>query len=632
MSTLSRPRSPHIRDGDQLAPANGAPSGAPAPGVLPATGVVLIGCARTIPDLARGVAAAQPGCVVAGCVLLDRFAGIRAPETGDAAPAPQDEALPPLLGFVKNLVALHARHQFRFALVSAPAVSAASWRPALKLLAYLEIPTRVITPLADAVLGMVGPGASHETALVPPLRLARDPGTPQTAAARNAAAIVETPASLHVAPDAAPPARPARREVSRALDIFSLIGRSQARTHDPAIAAILTGKRILITGAGGSIGSELARFCARFAPAEIVLMERAENALFQVDHDLGRQFPALPRRAVLHDVNDADETLRMLLRLRPHVVFHAAAHKHVPLMEDHPALAVGNNLFATKSIADAAVACGAERFVMISSDKAVNPTSVMGATKRLAERYVAALAPRARGMGTGAAGEGGTRLSMVRFGNVLASACSVIPIWSQQLADGGPLTVTDPRMTRYFMTIPEAAALVVQAAALDQPASAAPVYVLDMGEPVNILDLAQRFARLHGYAPQVDWSTAPAGSATAHEIAQHTFAPNCAEAAGVVTHESRGACQDAVETASLNIVFTGARPGEKLFEQLAYDAEQLAPTAHEHINQWSFEVDPEAPGVAQAMVADLMPMRSASAEKRMVLERLRHWVPELPKG
>ncbi len=192
----------------------------------------------------------------------------------------------------------------------------------------------------------------------------------------------------------------------------------------------------------------------------------------KIDRMMARRFPEVPRKALMHDVVDAEQTLRHMVALKPHAIFHAAAHKHVPLMEDHPSHAVTNNLFGTKSIADAAQAVGAERFVMISSDKAVNPTSVMGATKRLAEMYTQALACTSRR----------TSFSMVRFGNVLGSACSVLPIWGSQLAEGGPITVTDPRMTRYFMTISEAATLVIQAGAIDiKPGQTPSIFVLDMG-------------------------------------------------------------------------------------------------------------------------------------------------------
>lgn len=333
------------------------------------------------------------------------------------------------------------------------------------------------------------------------------------------------------------------RPVRGAIDPAVLIGREPHRLDRAAVARVLRGKRVLITGAGGSIGSELARIAAGFDPEVLILMERSENALFEVDRQLGAV--GAPRRAVLHDVVDGAGTRRLLAEHEPHVVFHAAAHKHVPLMEDHPAHAVTNNVFGTRSVADAAAESGCERFVLISTDKAVHPTSVMGATKRAAEQYVRWVHRQARASGRRHA----TTFSVVRFGNVLGSACSVLPIWAAQLAEGGPLTVTDPRMTRYFMTIPEAATLVVQAAALsgEAPEDArrdAHLFVLDMGEPIRILELAERFVRLHGFAPCVRGAERSAGAG------------------------------------SVEIVFTGARPGEKLDEELTYAAERLRPTRH----------------------------------------------------
>jgi O-antigen biosynthesis protein WbqV len=392
-----------------------------------------------------------------------------------------------------------------------------------------------------------------------------------------------------------------------------------------AISAILGGKCVLITGAGGSIGSELAKVAAAFEPSLLVLMERAENALFEIDRQIARHFPGVPRKAVLHDVVDAEATLRLCEKLRPHAVFHAAAHKHVPLMEDHPAHAVTNNLFGTKSIADAAVAAGAERFVMISSDKAVNPTSVMGATKRMAEMYV-------RGKGVEVSRcqgvEGRTRLSMVRFGNVLGSAASVLTIWAQQIAEGGPITITDPRMTRYFMTIPEAATLVVQSAALDLEGSGASsqqgtkgkdqpvgVFVLDMGQPVKIVDLASRFVRAHGMTPRIVGDRPTSGGRFTRR------------AAALREHRD-----DDGEGRTIDLVFTGIRPGEKLHEELAYAAEQLLPTAHPGIRAWAgpgFGADVAA-GVAE-MVAQMHAARFSQDPARVV-DAIRRHVPEMRTG
>jgi FlaA1/EpsC-like NDP-sugar epimerase len=398
------------------------------------------------------------------------------------------------------------------------------------------------------------------------------------------------------------------------IDLATLIGRKPYEMDRAAISAILRDKCVLITGAGGSIGSELAKVAAGFEPSLLVLMERAENALFEIDRQIARHFPGVPRKAVLHDVVDAEATLRLCEKLRPHAVFHAAAHKHVPLMEDHPAHAVTNNLFGTKSIADAAVACGAERFVMISSDKAVNPTSVMGATKRLAEMYVRGLGAK-RSAECGVPSAGGTtptRLSMVRFGNVLGSAASVLTIWAQQIAEGGPITITDPRMTRYFMTIPEAATLVVQSATLDVTEgrsdgvtkSEVGVFVLDMGEPVRIVDLASRFVRAHGFVPR--------------DVAALRDSP-CG-GAGPVGTGAQG---------EIALVFSGIRPGEKLHEELAYAAEQLRPTDHPGIRAWAGPgFGPEVAARVREMVAELDAARF-DADPARVVEAIRRHVPEM---
>ncbi|MBY0261374.1 MAG: polysaccharide biosynthesis protein, partial [Phycisphaerales bacterium] len=382
------------------------------------------------------------------------------------------------------------------------------------------------------------------------------------------------------------------------IDLGELIGRKPYEMDVDAVAKVITGKRVLITGAGGSIGSELAKVAAGLEPELLVLMERSENALFEIDRQIARHFPRVQRRAVLHDVVDAEATMRACVQIRPHAVFHAAAHKHVPLMEDHPAHAVGNNVFGTKSIADASVEAGAERFVLISSDKAVNPTSVMGATKRLAEMYVRGLGDRGHA----------TRMSMVRFGNVLGSSASVLTIWAQQVAEGGPITITDPRMTRYFMTIPEAATLVVQSTTLDAagPADrpAAPgVFVLDMGEPIRIVDLACRFARAHGLEPRLCFEDKSAGDRVAAPAGR-----------------------------SIDVVTTGIRPGEKLHEELAYAAEQLLPTTHPGIRAWGGPgFCEQSKGDVSRMVADLHAARF-SQDRAAVVRVIRSHVPEMRAG
>lgn len=321
-------------------------------------------------------------------------------------------------------------------------------------------------------------------------------------------------------------------------DYAAIIGRVPRPVDHGAIARLLRDKRVLITGAGGSIGSEIARLCAAARPEQLILMDRSENALFEIDREIASHFRHITRTAVLHDIVSEADTLLRFESLRPDVVFHAAAHKHVPMLEDHPAAAVNNNFFGTRAVADAALAVGAERFVMVSTDKAVKPSSVMGATKFLAEEYVRTLADHGR-----------TRFSIVRFGNVLGSACSVLPIWSRQVSEGGPITITDARMTRYFMTIPEAASLVVQAAAIAARPGSAPIYVLDMGNPIPIVELAERYLASRGLRAAWEGTVPPTGR-------------------------------------SVQVRITGARPGEKLHEQLAHESSELEPSPVAGVLQW----------------------------------------------
>ena len=382
-----------------------------------------------------------------------------------------------------------------------------------------------------------------------------------------------------------------------------LIGREPYTLVEEQVRPMLEGRRVLITGAGGSIGSELARIVAAFEPGMLAVMDRSENAIFEIDRQLRERTPALDLKAVLHDVTEHHGTHELLDQLRPDVVFHAAAHKHVPLMEDHPYLAVRNNLFGTKAVAEAAAAVGAERFVLVSTDKAVRPSSVMGATKRLAELFVQDLHAQqvhALRLGTSTSA---MRTSMVRFGNVLGSAASVLQIWSAQLADGGPITVTDPRMTRYFMTIHEAATLVVQAAAMSREgAPAAAVNVLDMGEPVEILELARRFVRAHGITPVTIGAE------------QHTAEPV------------------ASDLPSVEIVCTGARPGEKLHEELAYAAEHLGETVHPGDSAWvpTPGLEPVTTDIA-AVIAELEAM-GPRPSRGVVVEALQRYLPDLAEA
>ncbi|WP_139135104.1 polysaccharide biosynthesis protein [Magnetovibrio blakemorei] len=313
----------------------------------------------------------------------------------------------------------------------------------------------------------------------------------------------------------------------RPIAIEDLLGRPQQPLDRDAMTALAQNKRILITGAGGSIGSELVRQLAEIGPKELVLVENSEFALYLVDRELAERHPALTRHAVIADVRDRTRIDQVFAHYKPELVFHAAALKHVPLVEDNVFEGMRTNAIGTRNVADACVAAGVDVMVMISTDKAVNPTNIMGATKRIAETYVQALDLK-RGA------DNGTRFVTVRFGNVLGSTGSVVPLFQKQLQAGGPLTVTHPDMTRYFMTIREAVELVLQASALgaSNHASNGKLFVLDMGEPVKIVDLARQMIRLAGYVPDQD----------------------------------------------IQIQFTGTRPGEKLFEEIFHGAEPLVPT------------------------------------------------------
>jgi FlaA1/EpsC-like NDP-sugar epimerase len=313
----------------------------------------------------------------------------------------------------------------------------------------------------------------------------------------------------------------ARVEKVRAIEADDLLGRDPVRLDEAGVAALVSGKAVLVTGAGGSIGSELCRQLARYGPSRLALVELSEFALYQIEQQLSELHPHLPLARLIGDVRDGPQLAALMAAQRPQLVFHAAAFKHVPLMEENAWAALQNNILGTLNAARAAMAAGAERFVLISTDKAVNPTNVMGASKRAAEMVLSQLAA-----GSGSA----TRLMAVRFGNVLGSSGSVIPKFKEQIAKGGPVTVTHPEITRFFMTIPEAARLVLQAAAL---ADSGQVYVLDMGEPMKIVDLARQLIRLSGHRDD-----------------------------------------------EIDIVFTGLRPGEKLYEELLADADRTVASAH----------------------------------------------------
>jgi FlaA1/EpsC-like NDP-sugar epimerase len=311
----------------------------------------------------------------------------------------------------------------------------------------------------------------------------------------------------------------------RPMRLDDLLQREPIQTDLQELRPLLEGKRVLVTGAGGSIGSELSRQIARYHPALLVLFERHENSVYALELELRELFPQLNLLAVIGDVTHRDQVHSSLQAARPHLIFHAAAHKHVPLMERNAAEAIRNNVYGTQIVAEAAVAAGVERFVLISTDKAVNPVNVMGATKRIAEFLV-------QGMN----GRGVTRFSVVRFGNVLGSNGSVVPLFAEQIRKGGPVTVTHPDIKRYFMTIPEAVQLILQASAGSRGGD---VFVLDMGEQIRIADLARNMIALSGLVPDQD----------------------------------------------IKMTFTGLRPGEKLYEELFEGDERVEPTVHNKINR-----------------------------------------------
>ena len=309
----------------------------------------------------------------------------------------------------------------------------------------------------------------------------------------------------------------------RAVEIQDLLRREPVRTDLAAVREITQGRTVLITGAGGSIGGELCRQISLQAPTLLVLLGHGENSIYEIHQELATSFPDVPLATVIADVRDEARISSVMTQYRPHAVFHTAAHKHVPLMEDNLVEAITNNVKGTRVMVEASARHGVEHFVLISSDKAVNPTSIMGATKRIAELIVQRTAMSE-----------GRNYVCVRFGNVLGSRGSVVPMFLRQIRAGGPVRITHPEMTRYFMTIPEAVQLVLQAAVLGKGGE---VLVLEMGEPVRIVDLASDLIRLSGLQLGTD----------------------------------------------IEIQFTGVRPGEKLFEELALDDEHMRPTAHEKV-------------------------------------------------
>ncbi len=359
----------------------------------------------------------------------------------------------------------------------------------------------------------------------------------------------------------------ARVTLGRVRDVRleDLLGRTPLQDVDPDVGAFLRGRRVLVTGAAGSIGAELARQVARFAPAALVLMDRAENGLYFIQRELADVTPSFPLHAVIADLRDAAGVEAMLARHRPEVVLHAAAHKHVPLLEDAPREAVLNNVVGTRLLVDAAERHGIAHFVLVSTDKAVRPSSVMGASKRVCERLVQAASRRGRGV-----------FCAVRFGNVLGSEGSVVPLFQRQLERGGPLTVTHPDATRYFMTVREAVRLVLQAGAIGRGGE---VFLLDMGEPLRVLDIARQLIRLAGLREGED----------------------------------------------VAVVFTGLRPGEKLHEELHSKDEHARMTRRDRILTW--DLAPEDEMELRVDVAELEQV-AETGEPDAIRDALRRVVPE----
>jgi FlaA1/EpsC-like NDP-sugar epimerase len=355
------------------------------------------------------------------------------------------------------------------------------------------------------------------------------------------------------------------REMPR--DLTDLLGRKPVSLDTPQLQRFLAGKQVLVTGAGGSIGSEICRQSMRFCPRRLILMEQAENALFEIDRELRHRWVGAEIEPVIADIGDSRRIGQVFAELQPQVIFHCAAHKHVPMMEINPGEAIKNNVLGTKIVADAALAAGVAAFVMVSTDKAVNPTSVMGAAKRCAELYIQSLNDPDR--------PGTTRFVAVRFGNVLASSGSVVPIFLKQIEAGGPVTVTHPEMKRYFMTIPEASQLVMQAGAIGQGGE---IFILDMGKPIKILNLAREMIRRCGLEPEKD----------------------------------------------IAIEFSGIRPGEKLYEELACANEQTRPTSHPKIRVW------QLPRATVQQVERMMHSLGGviNSDRSRVVAALRECVPE----
>ncbi len=353
----------------------------------------------------------------------------------------------------------------------------------------------------------------------------------------------------------------------RKVQIDDLLGRKAVKLDTEAVAAFINGRRVLVTGAGGSIGSEMCRQICLYAPSKLILLEQTENVIFDIGNELRSDFPDINIASIICDIYDRQRVMGVFNAEKPEVVVHAAAHKHVPLMETNPCEAIKNNIFGTKNVADAACEFGAAEFVQISTDKAVNPSSIMGASKRVAEIYTQSLNGRAGCP---------TQFKSVRFGNVLGSSGSVVPTFERQIRRGGPVTVTHPEMTRYFMTIPEASQLVLQAAAAG---SGGEIFLLDMGEPVKIVDLARDMITLSGMKVGED----------------------------------------------IDITFSGIRPGEKLFEELRTVGEDIAPTVHPKVKIWKQRiVDWE---LIRKVLEELQTLTNCS-DRGKIIAAIKQLVPE----
>lgn len=353
----------------------------------------------------------------------------------------------------------------------------------------------------------------------------------------------------------------------REVQIDDLLGRDEVDLDLENIRAIVSGKVVMVTGGGGSIGSELCRQIARINPSRLLIVEQCEVQIFKIEQELiqlGYAGVVLP---LVADILDRERMRGLFERFKPEVIFHAAAHKHVPMMESQPSEALKNNFFGTAALADLSIEYGVDRFVLISTDKAINPTNVMGSTKRMAEIYLQSVS---------ASNKGKTKFMAVRFGNVLGSSGSVVPIFRRQILEGGPVKVTHKDVTRYFMTIPESVGLVLQSASQGEGGE---IFVLDMGEPVKIVDLARQMIELSGYKPDED----------------------------------------------IMIEFTGLRPGEKLFEELIHTDENHVETHHPKIMR--FVSTPRSHQEVRAYM-DLLKVELDRSEPETLKKRIKEFVPE----